>query len=154
MLGKHCISAWSSTQGVIALSSGEAEYYVVVRASGAGLGYQALLTDLGLSMPLRVWTHSTATIGICHRSGLGKLRHIDTQCLWLQQKVRQKRVELRKVKGTENPADLFTKHLTSAPVVEQLLRVFGCEYRDGRPEGAPQLRKRCRDAGRRGTWVG
>jgi hypothetical protein len=99
-----------------------------------------LLGDLGIQLPIRVWTDSTATIGICGRDGLGKLRHIDTQCLWLQQKVRNGSLEIRKVKGTENPADLFTKHLGSAKVVESLLALFGCEYRGGRPANAPSLR--------------
>ena len=101
-------------------------------------------------MPLRVWTDSTATIGICSRDGLGKLRHIDTQCLWLQQKVRDGKLELRKIKGTENPADIFTKHFSSAPTIEALLKLFGCEYREGRPRGAPALRKgRGNEAGER-----
>ena len=83
MLGTHLIKSWSSTQNLIALSSGEAEYYGVVKASGMGLGYQSLLRDLGVEMPLRVWTDSTATIGICSRRGLGKLRHLDTHTLWI-----------------------------------------------------------------------
>ena len=49
-------------------------------------------------------------------------------------------VELRKVLGTENPADLFTKHLTSAENIEYLLYLMGCEFRDGRPGAAPDLR--------------
>jgi len=140
MLGSHLLKSWSTTQSQVALSSGEAEYYGVVKASGIALGYQSLLHDLGVSLALRVWTDSTATIGICSRTGLGRLRHIDTQCLWLQDKVRSGALELRKVKGTENPADLFTKHLTSAPCVEALLGLFGCFYQDGRPAAAPQLR--------------
>ena len=140
VLGSHLIKSWSSTQSSVALSSGEAEYYGAVRAGGVGLGYQSLLGDLGIRLPIRVWTDSTATIGICGRDGLGKLRHIDTQCLWLQQKVRDGSLEIRKVKGTENPADLFTKHLGSAKVVENLLALFGCEYRGGRPANAPSLR--------------
>ena len=94
-----------------------------------------------MRLPLRVWTDSTASMGICQRQGLGKLRHVDTRALWLQQKVRRGEVELRKVKGTENPADLFTKPLSSPTAVEGLLKAFGCEYRAGRPEGAPELRR-------------
>ena len=45
-----------------------------------------------------------------------------------------------KVKGEENPADLFTKHLPSKDKVHQLVRLFGCEYRDGRASAAPLLR--------------
>ena len=99
VLGGHLIKSWSSTQTSVSLSSGESEFYGVVKAGGVSLGYQALLRDLGLNLPVRVWTDSTATLGICGRQGLGKLRHIDTQCLWIQQRVRDKSIELYKVKG-------------------------------------------------------
>jgi hypothetical protein len=140
MLGAHLIKSWSSTQASISLSSGEAEFYGVVKAGGVSLGYQALLRDVGLALPIRVWTDSTATMGICGRQGLGKLRHVDTQCLWIQQRVRDGSIELRKVKGEENPADLFTKHLTSRDRIGCLLDLFGCRYREGRAAAAPVLR--------------
>ena len=141
MLGKHLIKSWSSTQASVSLSSGEAEFYGVVKAGGITLGYQALLRDVGVELPVRVWTDSTATIGICGRQGLGKLRHIDTQCLWIQQKVRSKSISLFKVRGEENPADLFTKHLVGQDRIHSLLHLFGCEYRGGRSEAAPRVRK-------------
>ena len=81
MLGKHLIKSWSSTQGLVSLSSGEAEYYGVFKAVRIGLGYQSLLKDLGVELPLRARTDSTASMGICGRSGLGKLRHIDTRMI-------------------------------------------------------------------------
>ena len=140
MLGKHLIKSWSSTQASVALSSGEAEFYGVVKASGVALGYQALLEDLGLKLPVRAWTDSSATIGICARQGLGKLRHVDTQSLWVQQAVRSQLIELRKVRGEANPADLFTKHLQSNERIRTLLQLFGCDYATGRAEAAPHLR--------------
>ena len=141
VLGSHLIKSWSSTQADVALSSGEAEYYGTVKAGGMGLGYQSLLRDLGVDLKIRVWTDSTATIGICGRDGLGKLRHIDTQCLWLQHQVRGGRIDLRKIKGTENPADVFTKHLPGNGCIDALLKLFGCHIQGGRPEGAPAMRK-------------
>ena len=123
------------------MSSGEAEFYGVVKAAGIALGYQALLADLGVELPVRVWIDSSATMGICGRQGLGKLRHVDTKSLWVQQKVRDGSIELRKVRGEVNPADLFTKHLSSEVRVTELLRLFGCHFMDGRAEGAPQLRR-------------
>ena len=33
MIGDHCIKTWSNTQDTIALSSGEAEYYRIVRGA-------------------------------------------------------------------------------------------------------------------------
>jgi hypothetical protein len=141
LLGRHLIKSWSSTQASVSLSSGESEYYGVVKAAGVTLGYQALLRDLGYSLPVRVWTDSTATMGICGRQGLGKLRHIDTQCLWIQQRVRDRSIELYKVRGEVNPADLFTKHLSSNERIQSLLAQFGCSYEVGRAAGAPLLRR-------------
>ena len=47
MLGQHCIKTYSSTQGVIAISSAEAEFYGVVKAASVGLGIRSALMDLG-----------------------------------------------------------------------------------------------------------
>ena len=105
------------------------------------MGYQALLGDLGAVVPLRVWTDSSAAIGICNRQGLGKLRHLDTHTLWIQQAVRTGKVDLRKVLGEEHPADLLTKHSLSRQRLEGLVTLFGCRYLDGRAVSAPQLRK-------------
>lgn len=43
--------------------------------------------------------------------------------------------------GDVNPAEVFTKHVSSADRVEQLGEFFGRAFRDGRPEAAPQLRR-------------
>ena len=81
LLGSHAIKHWSSTQSSVALSSGEAEFAGVIRGAGQGLGYQALLRDFGVESSLRVWTDSSAAIGICNRQGPGKLRHLHAHAL-------------------------------------------------------------------------
>jgi hypothetical protein len=63
---------------------------------------------------------------------------------WIQQRVRDRSIELYKVRGEVNPADLFTKHLSSNDRIQSLLAQFGCSYEDGRAVGAPLLRN---DAG-------
>ncbi len=141
MLGKHCMKHWSSTQTSISLSSGEAEFAGVIRGAGHGLGHQALLKDVGVELPLRVWTDSSAAIGICSRQGLGKLRHLDTHTPWIQQAVRTKRVDLRKVDGECNPADIFTKHSISRQRLESVMTLYGCRYLDGRAELAPRVKQ-------------
>ncbi len=141
LLGSHTIKTWSSTQASVALSSGEAEFNGVVRGSGVGLGYRSLLRDLGHELPLRVWTDSSAALGICSRQGLGKLRHLDTHTLWVQQAVRTKQVDLRKIDGAVNPADLFTKHSLTRERMIALTRLFDAEYRGGRAASAAQVRK-------------
>ena len=126
MIGSHIIKCWSATQASVALSSGEAEFYGVVRAAAAALGHRSVMADLGLATRVRVWTDSSAAIGACGRQGLGKLRHIECHTLWVQQRIRQGKFELRKVRGDVNPADLFTKHLESKAKLDQLVAVFGC----------------------------
>ena len=60
LVGSHVIKTWSATQASLALSSGEAEFYGVVRATGTGLGHRALMNDIGVDIPIRVWTDSSA----------------------------------------------------------------------------------------------
>jgi len=141
MLGRHTVKHWSSTQASVALSSGEAEFSGVIRGAGQGLGYQALLHDLGVDLPLRVWTDSSAAVGICSRQGLGKMRHIDTHALWIQQAVRSRRIDLRKVPGEQNPAVVLTKHSLTQQRLESLITLFGCQHRGGRAATAPQVRQ-------------
>ena len=140
MLGRHTVKTWSSTQASVSLSSGEAEFVGVVRGAGMGLGFQSLMADLGCQLPVRVWCDSSAAIGICSRQGLGKLRHLDTHTLWVQQAVRSGKIDLRKIRGEQNPADLFTKHLTSRERLSALVRIAGGVYRSGRSDSAPQTR--------------
>ncbi len=127
VLEANPIKTWLSTQSSVALSSGEAKSNGVVRGAGVGLGYQSFLQDLGIHVGLRVWTDSSAAIGICTRQGLGKLRHLDTHTLWVQQAVRSKRVDLRKVAGEVNLADLFTKHSLTRERLIGLTELFDLE---------------------------
>ena len=118
-----CLKTWSTTQTVVALSSGEAEYYAAVKGCAEGLAVQSYCRDLGLEVRVRIRTDSSACKGICARTGIGKLKHLDVQLLWLQDAVRRERVELVKVRGDRNPADLMTKHLGSLPIATNLARL-------------------------------
>ena len=60
-------------------------------------------------------------IGMCSRTGVGKTRHILVRWLWIQDSIRDKVVRLRKVKGTENQADMGTKDL-DGPTHQRLLQ--------------------------------
>ena len=50
---------WSGTQATLALSTTEAEHHVVVTGAVEALG-MSIMTDLGLSARVRVWTDSNA----------------------------------------------------------------------------------------------
>ena len=109
--GVHPIQWWSKTQTIIALSSGEAELYGTVKTAAETLGAAAALRDVGEDHGGRIWADASAALGIIHRRGLGKVRHLDTHCLWIQEVAAKKKLLFSKVKGADNYADLLTKHL-------------------------------------------
>ena len=107
--GGCLMKSWARTQASLALSVGEAEYYATVSAAAEALGFRSLMKDLGIDLKIRIWTDSSAAKSIASRTGLGKLRHLDVRILWVQKKVREHELYMKKVKGLENPADLMTK---------------------------------------------
>ena len=127
---------WSKTQPTIALSSGEAELVGIGQGIAQALGLQSLARDMNWELKLRVHSDATAAIGITKRRGLGKVRHLHTSDLWVQERVRNGDVELLKVLGTENPADLFTKYL-DATAMDAALKKMGVVFMTGRPDCAP-----------------
>ena len=123
MHGGHLLKSFSRTQSNIALSSAEAELYATVTAASEGMGLTAMAKDYGKEMVTKMQVDATAAIGIAERKGLGKVRHLDTQALWIQDAVRRRRIHLEKVLGTENPADLLTKHLDQKSLDKMLAKV-------------------------------
>ena len=136
--GKHYLKSFSKTQANIALSTAEAELYAIVTTASEALGLKAMCKDFGRHADPYIHVDASAAIGIAQRKGLGKLRHLDTQALWIQDAVRTKRVNVLKVPGSENVSDIGTKHL-DAPTLNKLLKMIGVEFRDGRATSAPEL---------------
>ena len=138
MLGHHMVKSWSVTQAVIALSSGEAEYYGIVKGSSVGLGIRSVLADLGCKTRLVVCTDSSAAKGMASRRGLGKVRHVEVNQLWVQEKVGNGEIELRKVDGVENLADALTKHLDGEGIAKHM-RCTSQSKEHGRHAIIPQV---------------
>ena len=80
---------------------------------------QSVMRDLGWKMRVRLWVDSSAAKSIASRIGLGRVRRLEVKFLWLQAIVRDKRLEVRKVHGTQNPADILTKPKSAEEVAEQ-----------------------------------
>ena len=115
------IKSWSSTQGSVALSSGEAEYYASMKGAAEALGLQALAADLGWSFKVRLWTDSSAGKAVASRRGLGETRHMEV--LWLQEAVKRQRLIIKKIPGRGNAADVLTKPLSKEEMQRLLVRV-------------------------------
>ena len=139
MFGEHIIKHWSSTQSLISISSGEAEYYGCVRGGSHGLGVRSMLSDLGVTgKRLRIKTDASVAKSLASRRGLGGIRHIEVNQLWLQEKVNKGDIEIEKVKGELNYADAFKKYKDGGSLNQQLLWTKQ-RITEGRHHLAPKL---------------
>ena len=141
-LGTHILKTWTTTQGVIALSSGEAEYYALVETASQCLGMRAMMKDLGVTLQgshsIKVMTDATAAKGIAMRKGLGPVSHIETNTLWVQEKVSNKEIIIEKIGGKQNIADALTKPVDQK---DSAIHVTGInlETRAERHDEAPEM---------------
>ena len=138
MHGEHFITSWSRQQNLVSLSSAEAELYGLVKASSEALGCQSMAKDYGHEKGVRLYADASAALGIVHRKGLGKVRHIDTNTLWVQQAACTQSIQSEKVHETKIPADALTKHLTEALRNEHMERIH-LSFSAGRATAAPEL---------------
>ena len=134
----HMLKAYSSTQSVIALSSAEAELYALVKAASVAMGVASMARDFGEILKIELRADSSAAIGIAYRQGLGKVRHLDVQQLWVQQRVLNKELKLLKVMGVDNIADMMTKYLPS-DAIGSICDQMGFVKAGGRAASAPTV---------------
>ena len=135
MVGGAMVKHWAKTQPTIALSSGEAELGGICAGTAQAMGLQSLAADM--NWPLKICVHSdaTAAIGISKRRGLGKVRHLHTSDLWIQDKVKKEEIQIVKIPGSDNPADAFTKYLDQT-VMNKALETMNLHFLEGRARAA------------------
>ena len=129
----HYIKSWSSTQKSITLSSGEAELVAAVKMCTEILGVVQLLADWGNEVDGEVWVDSSAAIGTMTRRGNGKLRHVRVGTLWIQERIEDGDLVVKKVRGDDNPADLCTKHVNEK-LATKFMDHLNFEFVEGRAE--------------------
>ena len=132
------VKSWSTSQTVVALSTGEAELYALNKCGASALGLQSLLVDLGIQLDVRLHTDASTGMAIATRKGLGKVRHIAVNELWLQEQISMKKITVHKLKNKFNVADLLTKHLSKYEV-DQIIDFLQHEFAEGRNADAPDL---------------
>jgi len=139
--GAHLWWTSSSTQTPISLSSGEAEFYGVVKAASRAIGGKNLAIDLGFllfgELESEIATDSSAARGIASRRGTGRIRHLETGSLWVQAALQQGKFTLIKVKGTDNWADLGTKNV-DRDTLQRLVHAMGLHVTRRRSALAPR----------------
>ena len=94
--------------------------------------------DFGDDPSIGLYSDASATIAISQRGGPGKLRNIQTQYLWIHERVSHKELDLAKAHGASNPADMLTKPL-AREVLSKHMEYSALEVRTGRSHVALQI---------------
>ena len=136
--GGHVIKGWSATQNVISLSSGEAEFYAMVKAASQLIGMRVMMQDWGIFPKAKMITDATAAMGMAQRKGMGNVRHLETSQMWIQDKVFRRDLEIEKIGGKVNIADALTKHVDSKALAVHVEGIK-LERRSGRHVEAPEV---------------
>ena len=85
-----------------------------------------------------MYSDASAAIGIAHRQGFGKTRHIDVQYLWIQHEVKEGKLTVKKVGTNNNPADLLTKAM-NGEILMKYMAEMGFDIDNSRASTAPTL---------------
>ena len=110
LIGGMSVSAICNTQpGLPALSSAESELRAMCKGAIEGIYVKHVMEELGFELPLRMWTDSTAGRAAATRLGVGRIKHLTIQDLYVQGLVQAKMLQINKVATEHNLADILTK---------------------------------------------
>ena len=123
--GNHTVKSGSTLQGVTALSVGETEFYAVVKGGQVGLSLRSMYQDLGIPMKIEIQSDSSTSNSLTDRLGAGqRTKHIDTRYFWIQERVQDGALSIKKVPTAKNCAVVGTKPV-SASVPQQYCKFAG-----------------------------
>ena len=100
MLGAHLLAASATTQNVVVTSSGEAEFYALTKSASRALGAVAMAADMAKVVKPHVRVDATASKATDSRRGVGRVRHLHTQVLWVREAVARRELTIVKVPPT------------------------------------------------------
>ena len=107
--------AWGAKrQASVALSTVEAEYIALARASQQAVWMASWLSEVGLPVagPIRLYGDNEGSQSLTENSKHhGLVKHIDMRHHHIREKIARKQVEVVDIAGEENVGDLFMKVL-------------------------------------------
>ena len=123
---KGTLGLISRTQPTVSLSSAEAELQALCTAATEGIYIRNLISEvLNIKPCICLLTDSKAAHDAIIRGGTGRIRHVSMRILYLSDllKSRFSSLSLMKIAGTENVADILTKHVSDKTLTELLKRL-------------------------------
>ena len=126
------IQSWSRLQSVTALSSAEAEYYALTTGLQESRAIQSTLAEIGYEVTIALYSDSSTARQSAEKVGLLHVKHLSLKMHFLKEAVQAGLAKIYRVKGTENPADMWTKAVPVS-IVTKCLAIAGC-WRQRRQE--------------------
>lgn len=121
----------SRTQQVVSLSSCESELNAMVSTLCDGIFLRKCLEFLtGATLEHYLFTDSSSARQLATRQGVGKVKHVSSKLLWVQDAVFNKQMMLVQIPTLWNLSDIGTKPL-SANRLKLLLHELGVSTHDG-----------------------
>ena len=104
-IGNHSVKFGSTLQSLTALSVG----------GQVGLSLRSKNQDLGISMKVEIESDSSTANSLTDRLAAGqRTKHIDTRYLWIQERVQDGDLSIKKVLTAKNCADVGTKPVSAS----------------------------------------
>ena len=109
-VGNHTVKAGSTLQSLTALSVGEAEVYAVVERRSSWISLRSTHQDLEIPMKVELQSDSSTANSLTDRLAAGqRTKRIDTRYFWIQERVQDGDLSIKKVPTAKNFADVGTK---------------------------------------------
>ena len=110
LLGVYTTHARAVAQGATALWSGEAEL-VINRAAAVCLRRRVYAADIDVQFEVEAYLDSEVGRALMLQRGAGKVRHLEAEDAWTQEKVREKEIKAEGTSSEESQADLGAEYL-------------------------------------------
>ena len=124
-IGIHTVKSGSTLQSLTALSVGATEFYAVVIGCQVGLSLRSMYQDLGIPMQIEIQSDSSTANSLTDRRQ--RTKHIDTRSFWMQERVQDGNLSIKKVPTAKNCADFGTTPI-SASVLQQDCKSAGLVF--------------------------
>ena len=123
------LQSTSRTQASIAHSSAESELYAMTQASVESLAIKNFIQEfnspiLSPQISIVIQTDSSAGKSMASRLGISRRsKHIELKYLWIQDEIKEGKLELKKVGTHFNPSDILTKYVPASVLGQHLPRL-------------------------------
>ena len=113
-VGTGAVSWSSKLQGIVTLSTTEAEYVAAVTAGQEVIWLRYLLTELGYKFtgPSTLFLDNNSAVQVAKNpEHHGRIKHLDLRLYWLRDQVNLGAIRIVHLRTDDMPADLMTKAL-------------------------------------------